>query len=141
MKLAIIRCEETAKTCAGWHCFPSIGDKTGEFKGYGSIELVGFDTCGGCGKGKSDKIVAKAKELKKHGAEVIHLGNCLAAGCPWRTKYAMALRKEGLNIVERTHPSATPEQQAHFRKLMRERKKEEKRKRQVLEAAGFKLDD
>ena len=141
MKLAIIRCEETAKTCAGWNCFPSMRDKTGEFEGYDSIELVGFDTCGGCGKGKPEKILTKAKELKKQGAEVIHLGNCLAAGCPWRTKYAKALRKEGLNIVERTHPSATPEQMAQFRKMMQERKKEEKRKRKVLEAAGFKLDD
>lgn len=141
MKLAIIRCEETAKTCAGWNCFPSMRDKTGEFEGYDSIELVGFDTCGGCGKGKADNIVAKAKELQKHGAEVIHLGNCLGAGCPWRTKYAKTLRKEGLNIVERTHPGATPEQMAQFRKMMREQKKEEKRKRKVLEAAGFKLDD
>ena len=85
--------------------------------------------------------MGKAKELKKQGAEVIHLGNCLAAGCPWRTKYAKALRKEGLNIVECTHPSATPEQMEKFRKMMREHKKEEKRKRKVLEAAGFNLDD
>ena len=141
MKLGIIRCEETAKMCAGWNCFPAMRDRTGTFEAYDSIQVVGFDTCGGCGKGKADKIVSKAKELKKQGSEVIHLGNCLAKGCPWRTKYAKTLRKEGLNIIEGTHPSATPEQQERFRRLMQERKREEKRKRKVLEAAGFVLDD
>jgi predicted metal-binding protein len=140
MKLAIIRCEETSKTCAGWNCFPALRDKTGNFAGYESIEVVGFDTCGGCGKGKTDKIVAKAKELEKHGAEVIHLGNCLASGCPWRKKYAAALRKAGFNIVERTHPSASPEMQARFREMMKEKQREEKRKKKVLEVAGFKVE-
>ncbi len=141
MKLAIIRCQETANTCAGWNCFPSLRDRTGEFARYDGIEVVGFDTCGGCDKGKTDKIVAKAKELTKHGAEVIHLGNCLASGCPWRKKYAGALRKAGYNIVERTHPSASPEMQAKFREMMKEKKKEEARKKKVLLAAGFKLED
>jgi hypothetical protein len=53
MKLAIIRCQDTANTCAGWNCFPSLRDKTGEFARYDTIEVVGFDTCGGCGKGKA----------------------------------------------------------------------------------------
>lgn len=140
MKLAIIRCQETAQNCAGWNCFPSMRDKTGMFAGYDSIELVGFDTCGGCDKGHTNKILAKAKNLREHGAEVIHLGNCLAAGCPFRVKYAKALRKAGYNIVERTHPSASPEQQAAFRKMMQEKKLEEKKKKKLLEGAGLKYE-
>ena len=141
MKLGIIRCEETAKRCGGWNCFPSIRDLTGNFSVYDGIDLVGFLTCGGCGQGKTDKVLEKAKYLKQHGAEVIHLGNCLASGCPYRRKYAGALRKAGYNIVERTHPSATPEQQAHFREIMKARKKEAARKKAFLIANGFTVEE
>ena len=141
MKLAIIRCQETSNTCAGWNCHPALREKTGKYKEYDSIELTGFDTCGGCDKGNTSKILARAKQLKQHGAEVIHLGNCLAAACPFRAKYGRALRKEGYTVVERTHDSASPEMQARFREMMKERRKEEKRKKALLLKHGFKVED
>lgn len=116
MKIAIIRCDENSERCAGWNCFPAIQNKTGQFSEYDTIELVGFDTCGGCGHGKTDKIVKQAKKLKAHGAEVIHLGNCLASDCPSKDLYIKALRKRvRIPIVERTHGGPTPEQMAAYR--------------------------
>ena len=106
MKIGIIRCDEHSDVCAGSHCFPSIYEKTGEFEGYDVIQLVGFDTCGGCGRGKTEKIVARASRLKEMGAEVIHLGNCLTGPCPSAEEYEKALQEEvGIKVVKGTHPA------------------------------------
>ena len=104
-RVGIIRCQEQSTSCAGFHCFPALREKAGSFTGYRDIELVGFDTCGGCGRGKADKIVAKAKRLVQEGAEVIHLGNCLIGSCPFKNIYIKALKEQaGITIVENTHP-------------------------------------
>src|SRR4030042_6292651 len=92
-----------------------MANKTGEFAKYDKIEIVGFDTCGGCGHGKPDKILKNARRLKQHGAEVIHLGNCLAADCPSKDIYIKALKRVGIPIVERTHGGPSPEQMAKYR--------------------------
>ena len=109
-KIGIIRCQETALNsvdhrCPGWNCFPAIANKTGYLDEYDTIELVGFDTCGGCpGKSNVKKIVNIGLELKKHGAEVIHLSTCLAFGCPNKDMFADALKEQvGLPIKENTH--------------------------------------
>ncbi len=108
MKVAIIRCQEQSKRCAGFHCFPAIQNRAGEFKGYDTIELVRFDTCGGCSRNKADKILERALRLKERGAEVIHLGNCLAFVCPFKDIYETALKeKVRLPIIEGTHPQET----------------------------------
>lgn len=116
MKIGIIRCQEFSGQCAGYHCFPAIYGKTGKFAAYETIELVGFDTCGGCGRNKADKIVARAQKLKKYGAEVIHLGNCMVSVCPSKDLYIAALRENlEIPVVERTHekvqrPPSDPEE-------------------------------
>jgi predicted metal-binding protein len=115
MKIGIIRCAENSERCAGWNCFPAMANKSGEFNRYDTIELVGFDTCGGCGHGKADKIIKQAKRLKEHGAEVIHLGNCLASDCPSKDIYIKALKKVKIPIVERTHGGPSPAQIAAYR--------------------------
>ncbi len=86
-KIGIIRCDAYSEDCAGFNCFPALQNKAGQFQKYDEVELVGFDTCGGCGKGKATKIVARAKRLKDRGAEVIHLGNCLVGSCPTEDVY------------------------------------------------------
>ena len=104
MKIGIIRCDEHSNQCAGYNCFPAVQNRTGKFKDYETVELVGFDTCGGCGRNKADKIVARALRLKEKGAEVIHLGNCLVSACPFKDIYETALQeKVELPLVERTH--------------------------------------
>ena len=82
-KIAIIRCEEKSKTCPGTACFKAIREKNAAFEKYDTIEIVGFDTCGGCGMGKTDKIKGKIETLKQKGAEVIHLSTCMKGNCPW----------------------------------------------------------
>ncbi|MFC2020263.1 CGGC domain-containing protein [Chloroflexota bacterium] len=109
MKIGIIRCDEHSDTCAGYRCFPAVQNKKGKFEEYDEIELVGFDDCGGCGRGKADKIVARATRLKEKGAEVIHLGNCLVGHCPSEELYEAALVEEiGIPIIKGTHPLPTP---------------------------------
>jgi predicted metal-binding protein len=116
VKIGIIRCYENSERCAGWNCFPAMANKTGKFEGYDTIEIVGFDTCGGCGHGKPDKIVKQAKRLVQHGAEVIHLGNCLASDCPSKDIYITALRKRiKIPIVEKTHGGPSPAQMEAYR--------------------------
>jgi predicted metal-binding protein len=108
-KIGIIRCQERAlsgKTrCAGWNCFPAIKDKTMYMDEYDTIELVGFDTCGGCpGLNRFEKIVERGQELKKKGAEVIHLSTCIVLFCPNKDKFVEVLKKKvRLPIKEKTH--------------------------------------
>jgi predicted metal-binding protein len=91
-KIAIIRCDEKAKTCPGTTCFQVIREKKAAFAKYGDeIEIVGFDTCGGCGLGKPDKIVQKAEALKERGAEVIHISTCVKSKCPYYDSYVAAV--------------------------------------------------
>jgi predicted metal-binding protein len=68
------------------------------------VELVGFDTCGGCDRNKATKIVARALKLKEKGAETIYLGNCLVNTCPFKDTFEKALKEEvKLPIIEKTH--------------------------------------
>ena len=108
-KIGVIRCQETATTgehrCAGWNCFPAIQNKTGYMDEYNSIELVGFDTCGGCpGKNNVSKIVNIGNDLKKHGAETIHLGTCLTMSCPNKDMFKSALEEQvGIPVKDFVH--------------------------------------
>ena len=108
-KIGIIRCQELAlsgeKRCAGWNCFPALREKSGYLTEYKTIELVGFDTCGGCpGKNRYGKIIERGKTLKDKGAEAIHLSTCIVQFCPNKDKFKEVLEKErGLPIREKTH--------------------------------------
>ncbi|MFC1886881.1 CGGC domain-containing protein [Thermodesulfobacteriota bacterium] len=103
-KIGIIRCDAYSENCAGFHCFPAVQNRTGQFENYDALELIGFDTCGGCGRGKATKIVAIAKRLKEKGAEVIHLGNCIISSCPTKDIFIQAIQDEvGIEIVCKTH--------------------------------------
>ncbi len=104
-KIGIIRCQEQSNDCAGWGCFPALRNKTGSFSNYDELELVGFDTCGGCGRNKADKIVSRAKRMKEKGAEAIHLGVCLVHACPAKEVYRKAIEdKVNIPVIEGTHP-------------------------------------
>ena len=104
-KIGIIRCDAYTDKCAGYKCFPAVRERAAAFAAYpGPVELVGFDTCGGCDRNQADKIVARAQRLKEKGAEVIHLGNCLKSVCPWRDLFATSIgQKVSLPVVRGTH--------------------------------------
>jgi predicted metal-binding protein len=110
-KIGIIRCQESAMSpdmkdrCAGWGCLAEARKRTAYFDEYDEVELIGFDTCGGCpGKGNTKKITDIGKNFKEHGVEVIHLSSCIAGFCPNKNLFIKALSDEtGLPIRERTH--------------------------------------
>ncbi len=110
-KIGIIRCQESAMNpdmkhrCAGWGCLEAAGKGLAYFDEYDEIELVAFDTCGGCpGKGNTKKIVGIGKILMEHGVEVIHLSSCISGFCPNRNLFIKALTNEvGIEVKERTH--------------------------------------
>jgi len=109
-KIGIIRCQEIAQgtstvRCAGWNCFPAMRNKEKYMDVYDNIELVGFDTCGGCpGSNRFDKIKERGLKLKEKGAEIIHLSTCIVLFCPNKDKFVEVLKKEtGLPIKEKTH--------------------------------------
>ncbi|MDQ1279573.1 MAG: hypothetical protein QG670_835 [Thermoproteota archaeon] len=103
-KIGIIRCNARSENCAGFHCLPAVCKKIGPFQEYEAIELVGFDTCGGCGQGKSEKIVAKAQRLKDKGVEVIHIGNCIINSRPFVESYIKDIKeKANTDIVRGAH--------------------------------------
>lgn len=109
MKVGIIRCEVESATCPATHCLHAIHHKTGEFTRYDTVELVGIYTCGGCARNRADKIVDRGLDLKKHGAEAIHLGVCMIHFCPFRDIFEGALReKTELPIVRGTHSHVPP---------------------------------
>jgi predicted metal-binding protein len=103
-KVGIIRCNAYSDDCPASGCFRAMRENTGKFKDYGEIQIIGLDTCGGCARGKPDKIIARAKRLIDRGAEVIHLSNCLIGACPSTDVYIQAIRDDsGAEVVLGTH--------------------------------------
>lgn len=69
------------------------------------LELVGYTTCDGCPGGN---IEYAPEEMKKNGAEVIHLATGLVVGyppCPYIKQFKSFIEeKYGLKVVIGTHP-------------------------------------
>jgi predicted metal-binding protein len=69
------------------------------------IELVGYTSCGGCPGGNVEYAPA---EMKKNGAQVIHLATGLIVGyppCPWLQEFCEFIPvKHQLEVVPGTHP-------------------------------------
>lgn len=105
-KIGIIICHRY-HTCAGGKCLRSMRHREGAFALYKGeeIELVGFTTCGGCPGGNVEYAPA---EMKRNGAEVIHLATGLVVGyppCPRLEAFCDFIpAKFGLEVVIGTHP-------------------------------------
>ncbi len=106
-KLGIIICDRY-KGCAGGKCFRSLQKREGAFDIYAKdedIELVGYTTCGGCPGGN---IEYAPEEMKKNGAEVIHLATGFLVGyppCPYLDHFKNFIpEKYGMKVVVGTHP-------------------------------------
>jgi predicted metal-binding protein len=82
-------------------------DREGAFEQYRDeeIELVGYTTCEGCPGGNVEYVPA---EMKRNGAEVIHLATGLLVGyppCPYIDDFQRFIEeKYGVPIVVGTHP-------------------------------------
>lgn len=105
-KIGIIICDRY-HTCGGGKCLRSLKNREGAFALYKDeeVELVGYTTCGGCPGGNVEYVPA---EMKKNGADVIHLATGLIVGyppCP-RIRAFMEFipAKYGMEVVAGTHP-------------------------------------
>lgn len=105
-RIGIIICHRY-HTCAGGKCLRSLREREGAFALYEDeeVELVGYATCGGCPGGNVEYAPA---EMKKNGAEVIHLATGLVVGyppCPRLEAFREFIpTKYGLDVVIGTHP-------------------------------------
>ena len=106
VKVGIIICNRY-HTCAGGKCLRALRNREGAFSLYKDkeVELVGFTSCAGCPGGNVEYAPA---EMKKNGAQVIHLATGLVVGyppCP-RINYFKKFIKDryGLDTVVGTHP-------------------------------------
>ena len=110
MKVGIIRCMQTEDMCPGTTDFKVIKEKKCAFEGVeGEIEIIGFNTCGGC-PGK--KAVTRACEMVKRGADTIVFASCITKGnpigfpCPFAAQMKEAIKKkvgEQIKIIDYTH--------------------------------------
>ena len=105
-KLGVIICDRW-NTCAGGKCLRSLAEREGGFGRYKDqeVSLVGYTTCGGCPGGNVEYAPA---EMKKNGAEVIHLATGLLVGyppCPYIDDFVNFIQvKYGFEVVLGTHP-------------------------------------
>ena len=106
-KIGIIICDRY-RTCAGGKCFRSLYNREGAFDRYSKdedVELVGYTTCDGCPGGNIEYAPA---EMKKNGAEVVHLATGLVVGyppCPYIDHFTRFIKeKYGMEVVIGTHP-------------------------------------
>ncbi len=105
-KIGIIICNRY-HTCAGGKCLRALRNREGAFARYKDeeVELVGYTTCGGCPGGNVEYAPA---EMKKNGAEVIHLATGLVVGyppCPRLEAFREFIpAKYQLEVVVGTHP-------------------------------------
>ena len=80
-KIGIIICGRY-QDCGGGKCFRALKERAGGFSRYSKdedVEIVGYSFCGGCPGGNVEYV---PEEMKKNGAEVIHLATGLVVGYP-----------------------------------------------------------
>jgi predicted metal-binding protein len=105
-KVGIIICDRWRR-CAGGKCLRAMKKREGAFARYAGkdVELVGYTTCDGCPGGNVEYAPA---EMKKNGAEVVHLATGLVVGyppCPFIDEFkAFIEEKYDLEVVVGTHP-------------------------------------
>ena len=106
-KIGIIICARF-RDCGGGKCFRALRERRGAFSIYPAghpVEIVGYSTCGGCPGGNVEYVPA---EMKKNGAEVIHLATGLVVGyppCPNIRRFKTFIETAyGLPVVIGTHP-------------------------------------
>lgn len=107
MKIGIFICDRY-RNCAGGKCFKAIKNREGAFSIYPKnedLEVVGYTSCGGCPGGN---IEYAPEEMKKNGAEVIHLATGFVVGyppCPYIDHFKRFIKeKYNMKVVIGTHP-------------------------------------
>ena len=106
-KVGIIICARY-QNCGGGKCFRALKERVGGFSVYpkdDEVEIVGYSYCGGCPGGNIEYV---PEEMKKNGAEAIHLATGLVVGyppCPRIRQFKQFLEKYyKIPVVIGTHP-------------------------------------
>ena len=106
-RLGIIICGRY-QSCGGGKCFRALRERAGAFARYPKdepVEIVGFSSCGGCPGGNIESV---PEEMKKNGAQAIHLATGLVVGyppCPRIREFKIFIEtRYGLPVVIGTHP-------------------------------------
>ncbi len=106
-KIGIIICHRY-NTCGGGKCFRAIKNREGAFSIYSDeedLEIVGYSTCGGCPGGNIEYV---CDEMKKNGAQIIHLATGFVVGyppCPYIEYFKNYIQARfGLKVIIGTHP-------------------------------------
>lgn len=107
MKIAIMNCMNTSKTCVGAGCFSAYTSGEKSFADYGADDnpqLAAFYPCGGCGMEiESDEGFAKKlNKLQDIGVQRVHISRC-ASGCGRVQDFVKAYRDHGIDVVLGTH--------------------------------------
>jgi predicted metal-binding protein len=117
-RIGIIICARY-RDCGGGKCFRALRERRGAFSIYPageSVEIIGYSTCGGCPGGNVEHV---PEEMKKNGAEVIHLATGLVVGyppCPYIRQFKTFIETAyGLPVVVGTHPIPQKYMNAHKR--------------------------
>jgi len=115
-RIGIIICDRY-RSCAGGKCFRALRERRGGFAAYPAdepVEVVGFTSCGGCPGGN---IEYAPEEMKKNGADVIHLATGFVVGyppCPHLRGFkTLVEEKFRIKVVIGTHPIPRKYYQAH----------------------------
>lgn len=115
-KVGIIICARY-ESCGGGKCLRSMREHVGGFSKYSkdiSLDIVGFGQCGGC-PGVNVEYVPE--EMKKNGAEVIHLATGFVVGyppCPYTLYFKNFIESYyELPVVIGTHPIPMKYLKAH----------------------------
>jgi len=117
-KIGIIICGRY-HTCGGGKCFRAVRERAGAFARYPKdepLEVVGFSYCGSCPGGNIESV---PEEMKKNGAEVIHLATGLVVGyppCPRIRQFKEYIEaRYGLPVVIGTHPIPLKYMEIHMK--------------------------
>jgi predicted metal-binding protein len=118
-KIGIIICGRY-QDCGGGKCFRSLRERVGAFAVYPKdepVEIVGYSYCGHCPGGNVEYV---PEEMKKNGADVIHLATGLVVGyppCPRIRQFKQFIESYwDIPVVIGTHPIPLKYLEAH-RKL------------------------
>ncbi len=101
---------QTEEMCPGTTDFKVIREKKCAFENIADeIEIIGFNTCGGC-PGK--KAVTRAAEMVRRGADTIVLASCITRGNPigFPCPHALAIKEaiarklgDAITIIDYSH--------------------------------------
>ncbi len=110
-RIGILTCSNATQDlgCSSTSCLADFRKRKGafaEYPGEEPLNLVGIINCPGCPTLTGpDKLLHRIRALTEFRIDAVHFSNCVKALCPFREKYASALRDAfpAIRIIVGTH--------------------------------------